>query len=141
MRNGRELAYGSSDALRKHWPHVRTWSRPLNEREDGIASGRTHWHSYGEIAMLYRPETQVAWEDLDLALDLNLPGPSECCSSCTGGDNDDNGAALRNSTAAAAAAALGRSEGMHELFPSPLHLSKEGIGPGSAVDVAWLTVR
>jgi hypothetical protein len=147
VRNGRELAYGSPDALRKHWPHVRQWSRPLSEREEGIASGRTHWHSYGEIALLYRPEPQVAWDDLDLAKDLNLPGPSGCSRSGGGGSGDDNGEGQDAKTSrayaeasAAAAADLGRPEGMHELFPSPLHLSKEGIGPCSATDVAWLTV-
>ena len=77
LRTGSELVYESARAQRLHWPDVKPWSRPLSERDEGIAQGRKWWARppLQEASLLYREATLVPFDDHDTIRRFGLPVP------------------------------------------------------------------
>ena len=75
VRTGHELLYASGEAQRAHWPSIKHWSRPLSDRDHGIATGRKWWAPppLCEASLLFRDATMIPFDDHDVIRRLELP--------------------------------------------------------------------
>jgi len=72
IRTGEELMYAGADAIKQHWPIVRSYAIELEKFERDIREGRKVWAGE-ESSVMFEDMTKIPFDDLDLIEDKNLP--------------------------------------------------------------------
>ena len=118
-RDGQELLYASREAMKRHWPLVKVFARPLADRDASIAKNEKWWWPGGEAIMLYRSVTELSFDDVEHldALDIKLPTSAA-----------DEGIMKQ----------LGRNR--DQLLPVPMALKVNQFSACTAEQLAWLII-
>lgn len=77
IRSGNEICYKVAASQRAHWPEVKRYSKPLEEREKGMREGRMWWGDR-EASCLFKHPTLLPFDDHDAIDSANLPLADDC---------------------------------------------------------------
>ena len=120
VRDGLELAYSSTEALRAHWHVVKSFSRSLDERNEGILNNRKWWNPHGEAILMWRGINTLSFDEIDFLGSLDMDGF---------GTTTINPTVLQR---------LGVND--KNIVPVPMALKEGSFGACSLEQISWLTI-